>query len=61
MTDSQALEIGRIFVKGEACVRCQHLKSYSVMDSLIGWVSCDVQNGKAPYEACLGIKKEEGK
>jgi len=60
MTDAQALEIGRIFVKGEACVTCPHLKSTSVMDSLIWWTSCDVTNGKAPYEECRGIKKEDG-
>jgi len=61
MTDAQALEIGRIFVKGEACITCRHFKSSDCMDSLIRWTSCVVQNGKAPYEECRGIKQEDGK
>ena len=59
MTPEQALEIGRIFVDGEACEGCMHLRLRFFVDD--GWTSCDVQNGKAPYEECRGIEKEDGK
>ena len=60
VTESQALEIMGIFVKVEACVMCPHfkIKTSDNLGPFIGWTSCGVTNGKAPYEECRGIKKE---